>query len=75
MPKFCHIERAKYPHPNPSLQAEFNARSAFKFKATALKVPTSNADSKNKVKNGAKRFDPSEKIRESGLSFFRGQPR
>ena len=36
------------------LEIQPYARSAFKFKAKALKVPTRNADSKNKVKNEAK---------------------
>ena len=48
-------------------QRGLNARSAFLGEGKSC--------SKNKVENEAKRFDPKEKIRESGLSFFRGQPR
>ena len=44
-----------------------NARSAF--------LATRNANRKNKVKNEAKRFDPSEKIAVRRLRFARGQPR
>ena len=34
-----------------------------------------NAKAKSKRKMKTKRNDPKEKIRDSGLSFFRGQPR
>ena len=55
-PKFAHFLLRKIPAPKPPPQgrglkgvAPNYARSAFKFKATALKVATRNADSKNKV--------------------------